>query len=341
MLLSDFDYDYPEDLVALYPPEKRDASRLMVLDRKTKTWEHKKFKDILSYFQSGDVLVFNNSKVFPCRLLTQKKTGGKLEVFLVRELSQNIWECLLGDSKKINAGEKFDFGENLRGEILDEYGETRKIRLDYTGNLFDILDSVGHIPLPPYIRRNDDSKLDRERYQTVFANPIGSVAAPTAGFHFTPEIMTVFKNAGVHICFVTLHVGLGTFLPIRTEKILEHKMHGEYYEISEETARVINQAKKDKRLVTVVGTTALRALESSICSDGTVKTGRDFTEKFITPPYEFKVADRLLTNFHQPRSTLLVLISAFTDRQFILDAYREAVRQKYRLFSYGDCMLIE
>lgn len=332
MLLSDFDYSYPPELIALTPADQRDASRMMVLNRTQKSWEHKNFKDIIDYFKTGDVLVFNNSKVFPCRLITKKKTGGRLEVFLVREIEKNIWECLLGNSKRIMAGEKFVFSEELSGEILDDFGETRKIRLSYTGDIFSILDKIGHIPLPPYINR-EDSLEDHQRYQTIFAQTVGSVAAPTAGFHFTSEILEKLKNKGVQICFVTLHVGLGTFLPIRTDVIEEHDMHGEYYEISEESAEIINSAKKEGRRVTSIGTTATRALESSVNSTGQITSGLGYTKIFITPSYTFKMVDRLFTNFHQPQSTLLVLVSAFANREFILKAYQEAISKKYRLFS--------
>ncbi len=333
MRLSDFDYSYPSELIAKYPLKDRSASRMMVINRMSQKWSHRIFKAIPEYFKKGDVLVLNNSKVFPCRLFAKKPTGGKVEVFLIRAVEEKVWDCLITDSKRIIEGTGLVFSENLKGTVRGAGGaETRRIQLDYTGSLHHILDTIGHIPLPRYIKRADEVN-DRERYQTVFANKTGSVAAPTAGFHFTEKILAELKQKGVEIVFVTLHVGVGTFLPIRAEKIENHTMKGEYFEIPQETAQIINQAKAEKRRVTVVGTTAVRALESC--------WSERYTEKFIYPPYSFKIVDRLLTNFHQPQSTLLLLVAAFAGPELILSAYQEAIREKYRLFSYGDCMLIE
>ncbi|EKD41353.1 MAG: hypothetical protein ACD_73C00755G0003 [uncultured bacterium] len=335
--LSDFDYTYPEDLVASHPLPQRDASQLMVLNRIHQTTRHHHFKEIAGFFKKGDMLILNNSKVFPCRLITKRKTGGKVEIFLVRPIKENQWEVLMTPAKKINCGDQFYFDHNLSVEVLDDYRKDglRTLQINYDGNLYSVLDLVGHVPIPPYLNRDADKEFDPIRYQTIFADKIGSVAAPTAGFHFTEEILAQLRNLGVEVYFLTLHVGLGTFLPIRTDMITQHKMHGEFYDIPGPTAQAIGLAKKEKRRVTVVGTTAMRALESA--ASGSL----GYTEKFIYPPYEFKVADRLITNFHQPKSTLLVLVSAFAGREFILQAYHEAIDNRYRLFSYGDAMMIE
>jgi len=375
MLLSEFDYKYPPELVANYPLEQRDASRLMVLDRQSGTYEHKMFRDIIDYFESGDVLVLNNSKVFPCRLYSKKPTGGKVEIFLLSKIdviaSNNMdacptlrdhfvgdplsgllrpaiggtrkdetWSCLITDSKKIPEGTRLDFAENFFGIVRGIGGETtREIELHFDGDLNDLLEKHAHVPLPRYIKRADENS-DKGRYQTVFAKETGSVAAPTAGFHFTPEILETLHKKGVQIAEVTLHVGIGTFLPVKTEKIEDHEMHEEFYSLSQESAETINKAKKENRRVTVVGTTATRVLES--CASGSeVKSGSGWTRIFIHPPYQFKIVDRLITNFHQPQSTLLMLVSAMAGQKFIMECYREAISKKYRLFSYGDAMLIE
>lgn len=339
ILLSDFDYTYPPELVASYPLPQRDASRMMVIDRKNNQWEHHVFKDFSSFFKEGDVLVFNDSKVFPCRLFSQKKTGGKVEIFLIREVEADIWECLVTDSKKIPQNEELSFSRELCGVMMDEGGNpTRKIHLHYSGILYDILERVGHVPLPRYIKRKDVDS-DRERYQTLFARNEGSVAAPTAGFHFSEEIISQLKLKGVQIVFITLHVGIGTFLPIRAEKIQNHTMHGEYFEIPEKTVQTIVCAKKEMRSVTAIGTTVVRALESAFV-DGRMEEGKGYTDKFIYPPFKFNIVDRLLTNFHQPKSTLLLMVCAFAGREFVLNAYKEAIARKYRFFSYGDCMLV-
>lgn len=340
MQLSDLNYSYPPELVALHPLRERDASRMMVLDREKREKSHRFFKDFPSFFSKGDILVLNDSKVFPCRLLTKKKTGGSVEILLIREVTPSVWECLVSDSKKISKGTEFIFSDQLKGEITNGSDEVRQIKLFCEGEILSILAKIGHTPLPPYIKRKEEPVLDQERYQTIYAEKVGSVAAPTAGFHFSSEIMRQLKDRGVQICFITLHVGIGTFLPIRVSQLKDHQMHGEYYEISTETAEAVRRAKQDGRSVSVVGTTAVRALESAWDPSSVIREGRGYTEKFIYPPYEFKIVDRLLTNFHQPKSTLLALVSAFAGGDFILDAYGEAITRKYRLFSYGDCMLI-
>lgn len=339
MLLSDFDYTYPLELIAFHPAGKREASRMMTLDRQKTSIFHKNFVDIADFFQAGDVLVMNKSKVFPSRLIGKKPTGGLVEVFLLQEISGPIWECLLKGSARVKRGVAITFAKDFIGEVLDDHGEIRRIRLKHEGSLFTLLDQIGKIPLPPYINREDQPE-DRERYQTVYAQVRGSVAAPTAGFHFTDEILNQLKAKGVHLAFVTLHVGAGTFLPIRSEKIKEHTMHGEFFEIPQETASVINQAKKEGRRISVVGTTSVRSLESACDDEGVLRAGKGFSRKFIYPPYTFKVVDRLLTNFHQPKTTLLLLVAAFAGKEFLFKAYGQAICEKYRLFSYGDCMFI-
>ncbi|MDO8519793.1 MAG: tRNA preQ1(34) S-adenosylmethionine ribosyltransferase-isomerase QueA [Deltaproteobacteria bacterium] len=331
MNLSDLDYSFPPELIALHPPKERGTSHLMRLDRKTGEISHHRFAEFSSFFQKGDLLIVNDSKVFPARLLAAKKTGGKIEILLVREVEPHLWECLV--TGKVRSDEELKFSDELSGIVLGE-GENRRIRLSYEGDLLPILEKIGHVPLPPYIKRPDEPD-DRKRYQTVYAEPIGSIAAPTAGLHFTPEILEALKAKGVQIAPVTLHVGPGTFLPIRSENLADHKMHREYYEIPESTALAIRKAKKDGRQVCVVGTTAVRALESSLG-----EAGKGSTEKFIFPPYEFKIVDRLLTNFHQPRSSLLALVSAFAGLEAVQQAYAAALAEKYRLFSYGDCLWI-
>lgn len=344
MKLSDFDYSYPKHLVAQKPLDERDASKLMVVNKQTQKFEHKSFKQIKDYFKAGDVLVINDSKVFPCRLKIIRPSGGKGEIFLIRQLQEETWEAMVSPSKRIRKGTVFDLKNKLRIEILDEDNATgrRHVRLMYQGLLDDVLNEIGEVPLPPYITREAQDQNDKDRYQTVYASPVGSVAAPTAGFHFTQAILDQLAHEGVILCSVTLHVGLGTFLPIRTDNIKNHKMHGESYAISEETASIIRLAKREGRRVTVVGTTAVRALESAAVDAADVlKSGMGYTEIFISAPYSFRVVDRLITNFHQPKSTLLVLISAFAGYGLVRRAYQEAIENNYRLFSYGDSMLID
>lgn len=344
MKLKDFDYAFPDELIAKKPPEERDSSRMMVVDRKTGSLSHQSFKQIVGFFEEGDVLVMNDSKVFPCRLKANIPTGAAIELLLLRDLGDSVWEALISRSKKVTRGMRFAFSPDLSAEIIDDFNPQnhmapRRLRFSAAEPVLDILEREAHVPLPPYLKR-EDAPDDRERYQTVYAAKTGSVAAPTAGFHFTPEILAALRQKGVKLAFVTLHVGIGTFLPVRCEEIKDHKMHGEFYEIPDETRRLILEARQTQKRVTVVGTTAVRALESAWDEDSGLKAGPGYTEKFIYPPYEFKTFDRLLTNFHQPESTLLILVSALAGEELIRRAYREAISERYRLFSYGDCMLI-
>lgn len=353
MQLKDFSYHLPETLIAKQPVAKRDASRLLVLNRKTGHTEHKQFLDLYKYFQAGDVLILNNTRVFPCRLLTQRKTGGKQEILLLNksgaipspqggegDFSTNTerWRVLINASQRVRAGDRFDF-DGLSVTLLSSEGNEREALLEFEGSLWDILDRIGHVPLPPYINR-PDQQSDHSRYQTVFAKETGSVAAPTAGLHFTPELLNRLKQKGVETVFLTLHVGPGTFLPVRTKNIEDHKMHAENYSVSAETCDTINRAKKEGRRVTAVGTTPVRVLESLALKSESLKPETGWTDIFIYPPFTFKVVDRLITNFHLPESTLLMLVSAFAGRERILEAYQEAIRQKYRFYSYGDAMMI-
>lgn len=336
--LKDYFYDYPEKQVALYPSRERDASRLLVLNKKTKKVQHQSFKDISDHFQEGDVLVLNDSKVFPCRLITQRKTGGRQEIFLVREDKKDIWHVLVNASQKIRAGDIFFF-DQMKLVILDDGGAERKARLEYEGDLQALLHKIAKVPLPPYIHR-DVEPMDQTRYQTIYASQTGSVAAPTAGFHFTEDTFQRLKAKGVIVTRVTLHVGPGTFLPVRCDKICDHMMHEEFFHLSKETCEVIHQAKQDGRPVTAVGTTSTRVLESVVQQYGKLKPGHGHTNIFIYPPFSFQMVDRLITNFHQPESTLLILVSAFAGRELILSSYQQAIQEKYRLFSYGDAMMI-
>lgn len=343
MHINEFDYLLPPELIAQYPSEKRDNSRLMVLDREMGTVEHKRFYQIIDYLKPGDCLVLNNSKVLPARILGIKEgTGAKVEFLLIKRKEGDLWETMVRPGKRIKPGDRVRFSEKplLVAEVLDfsEDG-TRLVRFDYDGLFLETLDKVGRMPLPPYIQR-DSEEVDKERYQTVYSLKEGSVAAPTAGLHFTRELIEQAKDKGVKIAYVTLHVGIGTFRPVKTEIIEEHKMHFEEYEIDEENASIINGVKTAGGRIIAVGTTSTRTLESAALSDKMVKAGWANTGIFIYPGYRFQVIDSLITNFHLPKSTLLMLISAFYDREKILEAYRVAVEQRYRFFSYGDAMLI-
>lgn len=338
--LHDYYYELPEELIAQTPLEKRDDSRLMVLDREHKTVEHKKFYDICSYLKKGDVLVINETKVLPVRLYGKKKdSGGALEVLLQKRLDANRFEVIVRPGKKARVGAEFIFGNGELVGRIDEVLENgnRIIDFAYEGDFYAILDEIGVMPLPPYIK---EKLSDKDRYQTVYAKNIGSSAAPTAGFHFTKELLEKVKSLGVMIAPVTLHVGLGTFRPVKCDNILEHKMHSEYYEISEESARIINNAKKNGNRVICVGTTSCRTLESAADENGMVKSGSADTDIFIYPGYKFKAMDALITNFHLPESTLIMLVSAFAGHDYILSAYNTAVKERYRFFSFGDAMFI-
>jgi len=342
MHLDDFDFDLPEALIAQFPLPAREASRLMILNRGRGEISTRSFTDIEECLQSGDVLVVNNTKVIPARLLGHKASGGRVEVFLVRRLAgaEDVWACLTKASKTPKPGTRLYLGEGIEGEVLaGGNSDYRHIRFYCEGDFNSQLEKVGRIPLPPYIRR-EDTVEDRERYQTVFAAEKGAVAAPTAGLHFTPQVLDNLARKGVEIHPVTLHVGLGTFLPVRCENLLKHRMHEEEYLIPEATAAAINRAKDEGRRVIALGTTTTRTLEYACDDQGRLQAGQGMSDLFIYPGFRFRVIDGLVTNFHLPRSTLLMLVSAFAGRDFILQAYRRAVEEGFRFFSYGDCMLI-
>jgi len=349
MLVSEFDYILPEELIAQTPASRRTYSKMMVLDKSAKTIEHKRFFDIVDYLDENDVLVLNDTKVIPARLFGQKTTGANVETFLLKNLSQTTdnkqWEALLKPSKRINEGNEIKVSDELTVIAKTRLeGGKWLVELVHEGDIYEILDRVGNVPLPPYIERKMTTekiqKLDHSRYQTVFAHNAGSVAAPTAGLHFSKDIMKKLKAKGVQICYVTLNVGLGTFRPVKCDNILEHKMDSETFEISKKTAKIINEAKTAGKKVVAVGTTSVRTLETAFQIYGEIKNCKNSSELFIYPPYEFKVVDRLITNFHLPKSTLLMLISALAGKDFIFDAYKQAIENKYRFYSYGDCMMI-
>lgn len=348
MHINDFDYDLPEELIAQYPSRRRDESRLLVVHRNDGTIEHKHFFDIIDYLRPGDCLVMNDSRVIPARLFgTKSGTGAQAEILLVRraEGEGECWEAMVRPGRRLKPGAVVQFseepGRRLSAHILDyAEGGTRKIRFQYDGNFADRLEEFGHIPLPPYIDRPDEP-LDREMYQTVYSRTEGSVAAPTAGLHFTEDLLERIREKGVRTARVTLHVGIGTFRPVKCERIEEHHMHFEEYQISQENADIINETKAAGGRVISVGTTSTRTMESAAEESGRVRAGRGGTDIFIYPGYQFRVVDSLITNFHLPKSTLLMLISALYDREKILEIYREAVEQRYAFFSYGDAMFIE
>jgi S-adenosylmethionine:tRNA ribosyltransferase-isomerase len=344
MWLSDFDFILPEELIAQAPAARRDASRLLSVERQTGAVASRQFADIVASFCPGDVLVINDTQVIPARLFAKKTSGGQVEVLLVRQCPESAggidWLCMTRSSKPLAVGTRLIFDERLSAEVLqagDDY--LRHIRFDCQGDFWQIIDEIGHLPLPPYIKRAD-TLTDRSRYQTVFARARGAVAAPTAGLHFTAEILEQIRGKGVEICVLTLHVGPGTFLPVRVDDIRQHKMHAEYYSIPAATAQTINQARAHGGRIFAVGTTVTRALETAAGEDGLLKAGDGDSEIFIVPGYRFKIVDALITNFHLPKSTLLMLVSAFAGRELMLRAYDRAVSEKYRFFSYGDCMLI-
>lgn len=348
MNISEFDYELPENLIAQLPADKRENSKMLVLDKNNKTIEHKHFFDITDYIDSNSILVLNNTKVLPARLYGTKETGAKIEVFLLESQGEGkFWSCLIKPSKRVKPDNIITISEELKVrpiKRLEDDGEWL-VELIHEGDLFEILHKVGNIPLPPYIERklkSDELKqFDMERYQTVYAKDEGSVAAPTAGLHFTQEILEKLKAKGVEIVYVTLNVGLGTFRPVKCENILEHKMHSETFEITQEAADKINSAKAQGKKLIAVGTTTVRTLETAYKKYGCLKACHDHSELFIYPPYEFKVIDSLITNFHLPKSTLLMLVSALAGKDFIFNAYKEAIKNEYRFFSYGDCMLIK
>ena len=343
MNISDFDYELPLELIAQHPSEKREDCRLLVVHRSDHTIEHRRFYDILEYLKPGDCLVMNDSKVLPARLFgTKEGTGAKVEFLLSKRKEGDVWETIVRPGKRLHPGNTVSFGDGkLRAEILD-YGPdgTRIVRFDYDGVFLEILEELGRMPLPPYIEREAELE-DKDRYQTVYCREEGSVAAPTAGLHFTEELLKQVEAKGVSLAFVTLHVGIGTFRPVKCDVVEEHKMHFEEYTVSQEAADIINGTKARGGRIISVGTTSTRTLESAAGEDGLVKAGSGSTGIFIYPGYRFKVVDSLITNFHLPKSTLLMLISALYDRERILDVYEVAVKEKYRFFSYGDAMFIE
>ncbi len=340
MDVKDFYYDLPEELIAQDPLEKRSNSRLMVLDKKSGDVSHRHFYDIKEYLRPGDCLVINNTRVIPARLFGERKdTGGKVELLLLKRHSDDVWETLVKPGKKAKIGMELSFGGGLlEGEIIDIVEEgNRLIRFSYEGIFEEILDQLGQMPLPPYITHTLE---DKNRYQTVYAKYDGSAAAPTAGLHFTEELLQEIKDMGVKVAEVTLHVGLGTFRPVKVDNVLEHHMHSEFFQISAEAAEMINDTKRQGNRVISVGTTSTRTLESAAEADGTLREKSGWTEIFIYPGYEFKVIDGLITNFHLPESTLVMLVSALAGREHVMAAYEEAVKEKYRFFSFGDAMLI-
>ncbi len=340
MDISLFDFDLPEELISQSPAKKRDESRLMVINKDTKTYEHKHFYDIVDYLHAGDVLVRNNTKVIPARLLGEKdKTHAHVELLLLKQLENDNWECLVGNAKTVKVGTIVSFGNGeLKAECLEIKEEgIRIMHMIYDGVFYEVLDKLGKMPLPPYIRKQCD---DNSRYQTVYAKVEGSAAAPTAGFHFTEELFEKLNQKGVIVVDVTLHIGLGTFRPVKVNDVLEHHMHSEYYVMSQETADILNKAKKEHRRIISIGTTSTRVLESVMQEYGTFKACSGNTSIFIYPGYKYLAIDGLITNFHLPKSTLIMLVSALAGREFILECYKEAVKEKYRFFSFGDAMFI-
>lgn len=345
LTLDDFNYNLPEELIAKYPTKKRDEAKMLVVDKITGDMVHKHFYDFIDYLNPNDVLVLNNTKVIPARLLGKKETGANIEIFLTRYLGNNDWQAIIRNSKRLKDGDIVTISDILK-VLIKKKGEANNdgnipehlVELIYSnGSMEEILNKTGKIPLPPYIQREVEEK-DKEDYQTVYAKVSGSVAAPTAGLHFTSEILEKIEKRGIKIAYVTLNVGLGTFLPVKTNDINNHKMHTESYFIPKETADIINNKKGS---LVAIGTTSLRCLEANFKKYGKIKEGYDETDIFIYPPYNFKVVDKLLTNFHLPKSTLLMLVSAFSSREIILNAYNEAIKNNYRFFSYGDCTFLK
>lgn len=341
MKVEDFDYYLPEELIAQTPIEKRDESRLLILDKKTGEVEHKKFYNIIDYLEEGDTLVLNNSKVLPARLIgTKEETNAVIEILLLKNIKDDEWECLVKPARRIKVGTIVSFGDGkLKAECIEEHDEgIRHFKLLYDGILMEILEELGTMPLPPYIHEKLD---DQSRYQTVYAKEIGSAAAPTAGLHFTNELLEKIKEKKINIAYVTLHVGLGTFRPVSVEKVEEHKMHSEFYTMSKEVADTLNETKKNGKRIIAVGTTSTRTIETIMNLYGEFRECSGWTDIFIYPGYKFKGVDNLITNFHLPKSTLVMLVSTLAGRENILNAYKIAVEEKYRFFSFGDAMFIK
>lgn len=341
MRTEEFDYPFSPSLIAQYPPPQRGETRLMVLHRNQGTIEHREFSNILNYLRPGDLLVLNNTRVLPARLIGKKETGGRCELLLLPCWNgrQGEWEVLVRGAGKIKGRTRIQFTHEIEGEL--EVGKDGKGKITFFGQteIADVLQKIGHIPLPPYIKREDEL-LDRDRYQTIFAERDGSIAAPTASFHFTRPLFQSLRDQGVKIAMITLHIGIGTFAPVKVKQVEDHTMEAEWIEMSEETAKEIEEAKKRGGRVIAVGTTTTRTLESFSDEEGKLKSGREMTSLFIRPPYRFRVVDGLVTNFHLPKSTLIMLVSAFAGKDFIGKAYREAIEKRYQFYSYGDAMLI-
>ena len=339
MKTEEFDYYLPEKLIAQTPLNDRSSSRLMILDRKTGEIEHKHFYNIIDYLNKGDVLVLNDTKVMPARLIgIKEETNAHIEILLLKNIKNDTWECLVKPAKRVKQGTIINFGGILKGKCVDVFDEgIRHIEVEYKGIFYEILDQLGEMPLPPYIH---EKLKDKNRYQTVYAKEIGSAAAPTAGLHFTPELLNKIKEKGIIITNITLHVGLGTFRPVNVENVENHEMHSEFYQMSKETAEILNKAKNDNRRIISVGTTSIRTLETVMELYGKFKECSGFTKIFIYPGFKFKAIDGLITNFHLPKSTLVMLVSAFASKTIILNAYNEAVKEEYRFFSFGDSMFI-
>lgn len=341
MKTEDFNYDLPEELIAQTPLAKRDDSKLMVLNRKTGEIKHEIFHNIINYLNKGDVLVLNDTKVMPARIIGEKKdTGAIIELLLLKNIGNNRWEVLVKPAKRIKVGTTISFGNGALEATCTKIGEEgiREVDFSYNGIFYEILDKLGSMPLPPYIK---EKLQDKDRYQTVYAKNIGSAAAPTAGLHFTKELLQEISNKGIKICYITLHVGLGTFRPVNVEDVTTHKMHSEFYQMTKDVADELNRAKQENRRIVSVGTTSTRTLETIMTKEGTFKETSGWTDIFIYPGYKFKAIDAQITNFHLPKSTLIMLVSAFASKENILNAYKEAVKNKYRFFSFGDAMLIE
>ena len=340
MRKSDFYFDLPEELIAQTPLERRDSSRLLHLDKVTGALEHRHFYELLDYLREGDCMVFNDSRVLPARLIGSRPTGGSVELVLLRDLGEGRWECLSRPGRKTKPGTEILFGNGELKATVESVAEggNRIVRFDYEGIFLEVLERLGKMPLPPYIK---EELQDSERYQTVYSREIGSAAAPTAGLHFTKELMEKIAAKGVKLCYVTLHVGLGTFRPVKAEEIEDHEMHSEFCIIPEETARIVSETKKKGGRVIAVGTTSCRTLESFAREDGSLPAASGWTNIFIYPGYTFKCVDALVTNFHLPESTLIMLVSALAGREHVLHAYEEAVKERYRFFSFGDAMFIE
>lgn len=341
MKTEDFDFELPERLIAQTPIEKRDASRMLILDKNTGEITHKHFSDIIDYLEAGDTLVLNDTKVMPARLYgVKEETNAVIEVLLLKDLSNNSWECLTKPAKRISVGTKVSFGEGMLIAECTRVGEEgiREFKLIYNGILYEILDKLGEMPLPPYIHEKLE---DKDRYQTVYAKNIGSAAAPTAGLHFTKELLNKIKDKGINIAYITLHVGLGTFRPVNVEDVTKHKMHSEYYMMSKETAELLKNTKKNNKRIISVGTTSTRTLETIMNLYGEFKECSGWTDIFIYPGYKFKAIDALITNFHLPKSTLVMLVSALAGKENIMKAYHSAIENEYRFFSFGDSMFIK